>query len=250
MADVVDPLENELRGAASHLAWPETPDVAGKVHELVGDAAPRGRRWTRRATVVGLVALAGLGGSVVYASWLGVRGVGIVIDGSLVPAPVAADLGLGDRRTLAEAAAEVDFAILVPAELGEPDEAYVLTDARGGPPGGQVTLVYRAGPDLPRAEETGVGVLVTQFLGSADRGVIQKLVDSGAAVEPVMAGDGTAYWIGESHAVFYLDADGQFREDTLRAAAETLLLTRGEVTVRLEAGLPRHRVLEIAATLR
>lgn len=251
MADGDDPLERELRAAAAGLDWPATPDVSARFEHASGRAvSPRPRSWRRKtAVIVGVAAVASVAGGVVYANWLGVRGVEIIVDGTLVAAPVAADLQLGNRVSLPEAAAAVEFAILVPADLGAPDEVYLLADGDGGPPGGQVTLIYRAGPDLPRAEETGVGVLVTQFVGTADRNVIGKLVDSGAVVEPVTAGDGPAYWVSESHAVFYLDGDGQFREDTLRAAAETLLLTRAEVTVRIEAGLPRDRVVEIAETL-
>ncbi|MDQ3344367.1 MAG: hypothetical protein M3524_12480 [Actinomycetota bacterium] len=136
--------------------------------------------------------------------------------------------------------------LLIPAELGPPDEVYL--DDRI--PGGLVTLVYRASADLPPVGQTDVGALVGQFSGRTQRDFLHKIVLEGATVEAVDVGRVRGYWIsGGPHALVYLDASGEMRWETFRLAGDALVFTRGTQTVRLETGLSKDEAVALAESL-
>jgi hypothetical protein len=126
-----------------------------------------------------------------------------------------------------------------------PDEVYV-----GMPPAG-VALVYEAGPVLPPAPGSGVGLLVMQFPASFREELLTKGVGPQAEISIVQVRGRTGYWIeGEAHTLVYRDAGGRERTDTARLAGNVLLFEANGITYRIESGLPREDVIRIAESLR
>ena len=234
-------IEARLADLAQHVAFPPEPDVAARVRErLAAEAAapegrragrlPRGGRFRRRLAIP-LAALALLAGGVAAVpsarstvlDWLGIGGVTIErVPEAPTPTPSALDLG---QRIAAPAG------LLVPDELGPPDEVY-----RDGE---LVTLLYRE----PR-------ILLTQFRGRVEEPLIRKLVGPDTTVEPVRVGGEPGYWLGAAHALLYEDPAGGIREAPQRLAGPTLVWRHGDLTLRLEADITKSRALAIARSVR
>jgi hypothetical protein len=255
-------LETMLRDLRAQVSYPPVPDLAAAVGEQLR-ARPRRRReaWRltlpRRVLAVAALVLAVLGGSVLgfsptarraVAEWLGLPGVRIRVgDEARAPSPLGRDLNLGRRVTLAGAAELAGFEVRFPGSLPQPDEVYYDSE----PPGGRVTLLYRARDELPRITGTDVGLLLTQFRASIERDLIEKAVVGGGIVEPVKVNGNQGYWIGgDPHVVFFLDAYGFPMEETVRLSGHTLVWERGDVIVRLESSLSLEESLEIARSVR
>lgn len=259
-------LEARLRALGRRLRYPPAPDVHDEVLKRIEGHAPLSRhRWQgllsspRRRVVAVVLALlfavaSALGVSPgvreAAAEWLGLKGIKITFLPSILePGPAGANLKLGERVSLEEARERVSYRVLVPTlpELGEPDEVYL----RKYPPGGQVSLVYRARPGLPRASETGVGLLLSEFRGLTGEVYFEKLLGPGAKVETVAVGESRGFWLeGEPHAFLYQDEKGSVRKEDLRLAANTLIWERGELTLRLEGKLSEKEALRIAESVR
>jgi hypothetical protein len=158
-----------------------------------------------------------------------------------------ARLNLGQPLTLDQVRARVRYNVALPTALGNPDETYLLDD----PPGGQVALVYYPRPDLPQANSTGVGVLLTEFQANIhSTGVIAKGLPPGTRLEEVQVNRGRGFWMdGDPHTFFYVDARGQVETETTRLAANVLLWEQGDLTLRLESALPKDAALNIAVTV-
>ena len=170
------------------------------------------------------------------------------------PSQVGAPLALGRRVTLDEARAAVDFPVLVPTAAGfdTPGEIYLRDSGEGA----MVSFVFPARPDLPESDATGVGALLTQFQGEADRGLIEKgLSGSGAnesRLEAVSVGGERGFWIsGAPHGFFFVCYDiGECREERYRLAGNVLLWEQGGLTLRLESTLSLDEALAIAESVR
>jgi hypothetical protein len=185
------------------------------------------------------------------AGWLGLRGVRIQLSPgpTLSPRPLGTGLDLGQKLTLAEAQAHVPYRIVVPhtAGLGPPDAVYL----RSGYFDPQVTLIWHARPGLPRAHETGEGLLLTEFRASIQADLIKKFVSEATAFEPVRVNGGQGFWIaGAPHELAFVDKDGAILEDTVRLAGNVLVWEQGELTLRLEGRLGKDQALSIAASIR
>ncbi len=172
-----------------------------------------------------------------------------------LPSPTSSPEGSGSRGerfggqavSLAEARSRVGFAVVVPAELGAPDEVYV--DAVPG--GDRVTLVYLTGRGLPPSSVSGVSAVVVELRGSVERAFIGKLVGGGTTVETVSVDGAPGLWVaGAPHFLFYRDPSGEVRQETTRLSGNTLLWQRGDVTIRLEAQVTRDQALRIASSAR
>ena len=272
-------LERRLTDLGPHL-FPVTPDLATRVrHQLENDAArkmltpnrhPRDVRWELRnvpaaawmlAALVLILIAAGLtlfpAARNAIADRLGLGGVLIQwVDEIPPPEPsqVGVPLTLGRRVTLDEARAAVDFPVLVPtaADFDTPGEIYLLD----GDEGEMVSFVYPAGPGLPESDVTGVGALMTQFPGEADRGLIEKgLPDSGPSesrLEAVSVGGEPGFWIsGAPHGFFFVCYDvGECRQERYRLAGNVLLWEQDGLTLRLESTLSLDEALAIAESVR
>jgi len=236
-------LEAELRELGAVASWPESGDLAPAVSERLR-AGRRGwgsRRWTLVAAALvlllaagSLTALPGLRRAV--ADWLGLPGVRVerVESGRDLPSP-AATPELGARVSLAEAAAAVPYDLVRPKSVRNLE---VYLD------GEVVTLVSRA----PSGD---IELLITQFEGTLDKELVEKVLPRGSRLRGVVIGGRQGYWInGDPHTVLYLDPFGEIRENTVRFAGNTLLWQRGGLTLRLEVGADLRRALLIARSLK
>jgi hypothetical protein len=236
--------------------FPETPDLAAAVSERVAVTDVPRRRFRVRALVAVAAALALIMALPLVVSpdlrravadALGIGGVRIETDDHPLPVPLGAELQLGEQVTLEEARRRAPFRVLVPhlAGLHVPDEVYV-----GMPPAG-VALLYKAGPGLPPARGSRVGLLVMQFPASHEDELITKGVGPRSEVFFVEVRGRTGYWIqGEAHTVVYRDTEGRERSDTARLAGNVLVFEGNGITYRIESGLPRAEVIRIAESLR
>lgn len=264
-----DEMEAALRRLAEKIDFPEAKGLASSVRTTLEEGPLEVSRPSRRirrgmlgtpswATVVAAVValVAGIlfvspAARTAVAELLGLGGIGIRF-GESPPAPPekSPDLRLGSRTTLEEARSRSAFEVLVPGlpEFAEPDEVYYLPDI----PGGQVNLLYRPRADLPPTALPDIGMLLSQFPGSvSERDVIGKVIPSETRVESVTVGEVAGVWIeGEPHYHFYLDAEGNNRQESIRLAANTLIWVQGGITFRLESALPKERAIRIASSLR
>src|SRR4051812_2518380 len=207
-------LEQRLSQLREELDWPRTPDIArGVMARLEGEArAPAARdeepartapRRTfplaRRSLALALVALLLLAGAAVAAipgvrhavlDFFGLRGATVERRSELPPAPPPGPLHLGTRVALEQAAARIRFTPVVPADLGEPDAAYV----RHTIPGGELSLTYRPRPGLPRARPTDLGLLVNEFRGDLAPVYAGKIAGQATTVERLAVDGEPAIW--------------------------------------------------------
>lgn len=279
-------LERRLTALSREVAYPPTPDIAGRVRQRIALAPPpaRPRRWPRLALAV---AAALLLAAIVFAASprlrtavagrLGLPGVNIIqatavpvppptatplagapLPATATPSPVGAELDLGARVSLAAAQRRVGFPILVPAALGPPDAVYIalpsatpVPNSPPAPPGGLVTLVYRPRPALPAAAQTGVGLLLGEFRGRTDRVFLTKMAGPNTTITAVTVDGAPGFWLaGQPHEFLYEDPSGVVRSQTLRLAGNTLLWQHGALTLRLEADVDEATALRLAASAR
>ena len=251
-------LEQQLELLGREVAYPPTPDVAAAVAQRVGAGEPRPRRrvLSPRATwavavAVGLLLAAGAIAAVpsVRDAVLDlVRLKGVTVERIHTPpkAPGGGRVDLGEPSSLREARAALGFRPLVPTRLGEPDLVFV----RPGPPGGELSLVYRPRPGLPRSRAIDFGLLVGEFRGDLVPELLGKVVGPRTRVERLTIQGERAVWIsGAPHEVFYRRPGGGIRTDTVRLAANVLLLERGRRLIRLEGSLGLRNAIRIARSL-
>ena len=290
-AQLPDPgLEDVLRELGRSVALPETTspdgvDLARRVRlriEAAGAArpgatlrrlaSPRGLRSVRRSVVLAIAAVLVLA-AIAGAIGLGLPGLRIIsaptprpsvvagsapaspsFSSSVVPsASVSASpsspgsgLGLGRPLPLAEAQKIATFQIALP------------TDPRVGPPYsvwiddvGRVSLVWTARPALPATEESGVGLILSEFPGTLDAGYFEKILAAGSTIEPVKVAGHAGYWIsGAAHEFIYVAPDGEPTYESRRLVGDTLAWSTGAVTYRFESALGRDRTIALAETLR
>ena len=273
-----DSLELALTDLAGAIAFPApSPAFAARVRARI-EAAPapaepvwgRWRRWAsapggtrpfRRSLLIA-VALLLVAATVAAAIGLGLPGIRILFGPPPSTAPSAtvrpsgpavslapgARLGLGEQVEVAELASRAAFRVGYPTDplVGPPDSAWI--DPRKN---AQVVLVWRTRPDLPATTEPGVGMLLGQFNGRYDEGMITKMIDSGTKIERIRVGDNAGLWIsGAPHFFFYETADGRVIDDTRRWVGDTLLWTYGGLTYRLETALGLEEAIRIAESIR
>lgn len=183
------------------------------------------------------------------ADWLGLRGVRIEFTPTpSAPPSLGTGLNLGERVTLAQARTRVPFHIVIPhaPDLGPPDAVYL----RSGNFADQVTLLWHARPGLPRARETGEGLLLTEFRATVDDAFIKKISFEATTLEAVRVNGGDGFWIaGARHQFAFVDENGELLPDTVRLAGNVLLWEDGELTVRIEGKLTKDQALRIAQTV-
>lgn len=231
-------LELRLDRLGRELDWPETPDLRDGVRRRVADER-RPREW-RRPLVIALAALVVVVGALLAvpqsrSAILDFFGVGSVTIRSVDEYPeLPLESGrqfYGQRLSLAEARERAAFPIRVPSvdDLGTP-KVYYLEDVQ------QVSLVYGS-PEKPR-------LLISQIIGT---GAIEKLVNSDQTdLELVRDGDAHGVWIEGEHVLYIPQLD-----EELRLVGNTLVMERADnVTVRVEADIPKDEALEIFHSMR
>jgi hypothetical protein len=252
-------VEQQLLELGASLDWPATPQLAARVRYRVAEPS---RAWYQSrwalAAIALLIALAAL---FVYtptrdviARWFNV-GVNIQktehppTPSPLPPGPLGQRLGLGDMTTLDSARSQVQWKITIPSSLGQPDEVY-LQQPPEGPAQGEVTLVYSARPGIPVSGQTGVSVLITEARGAVDKNFFGKMLGPDTTFQEVQVNGHPGYWIaGKPHVFYFTDASGQFRNETMRLATNTLIFNNGGTIVRIEGDLTKAQALDIAKSL-
>jgi hypothetical protein len=253
-------LESALVRLGAELEFPETPDIAEAVRRrLAARPAQRYSRLPARRTLALVLVAVALALGAAFAvpparsailDLLGLSGASVERVETLpqVPLSTAAALALGEPVTLEEARGLASFGVLVPEELGAPDDVFHSSSV----PGGRVSLVYRPDGGLSRSRYTGVGLLVTEFRGDLIPDFVGKLAGQTTRIEELSVDGNPAIWLqGGPHAVTFGTPGAGIAEDTMRLAGNTLLLERGTVLVRLEGSsdLSRERAIEIAQSL-
>jgi hypothetical protein len=244
-------LELALVDLGRQIDVPPTPDLAPRVRARLAEGPAR-RSWVGRprglaialaaALVVAVGALLAVPGTrAAILEFFHLRGVTIQRVDELPTVSLQRgfnDLFLGEQVTLDEARQRADFDVLVPEALGDPDAIYF----QDNPPGGMVSFVYGT-PEEPRA-------LFTEFPATV-REVIFKKVAAGTDIAPVTVDGRQGFFLsGDPHEFGYFDRQGQFHEEIVRLAGNTLLWERGPLTLRLEADINREEALEIARSVR
>jgi hypothetical protein len=234
-------LELALRELGPEVAWPETPDLTSSVRRRI-EAAPQ-RRLASRRVAIALAVLAVAVGAVLAVppartailDWFGFGGVEIRRVTELPEVPADGRLVLGERVSLEEARRRAQHPVLLPAASGEPDAVFLDTSFPGRP----VALVY--GPAArPR-------LLVLQFSAAP---LIEKALRFETTVEEVTVDGRPGLWIeGPRHEFFYQTGAQEPARDTQRLAGNTLLWTRGELTLRLEGDLSKREAIRIAESM-
>jgi hypothetical protein len=242
-------LELALVDLGRRIEFPPTPELAPRVRtRLAAGRAPRAP-FTRRHTLALAFALLAVAIGAVMAvpqtraailEFFHLRGVAIERVEELPTVSTQQDfnkLFVGEPVSLAEARRRADFEVVVPEALGDPDGIYYQET----PPGGMVSFVYGT-LEQPRA-------LVTEFHATV-KDVILKKAAADTEIEAVNVDGEPGYWLsGEPHDFSYLDENGEFRQELVRLAGNTLLWERGPLTLRLEADVPKAQALRIARSV-
>lgn len=249
-----DGLAAALREMRPEIAWPDA-DVSGVVlatlraepvpdrsrtRRLPAKVAPRNVRVALTALLVTLL----IGGAAI-ATTIGVPGIRLrPVEGTSEPTsgPLVTNPGfLGPVTTLDAAEKAIGGPLAIPAHpaLGEP-EVHVR--------GAHASLVYRANPDLPAIGNTAVGLVVTQFPARLDRDLLEKLLDGDVRVESVSIGGIPGWWIEGRHTVLVVEA-GAPSPAPAATSGDSLLFTRGDLTIRIESAAGRVPTIAIAESL-
>jgi hypothetical protein len=252
-------VEQQLLELGASLEWPATPQLAARVRYRV--AQPSRAWYQSRWAIAAIALLIALAALVAYtptrdviARWFNLhaniqRTEHPPTPSPLPPGPLGERLGLGNSTTLDAARAQVKWTITVPKSLGDPDEVY-LQQPPDGPSQGEVTLVYSARPGIPVSGQTGVSVLITEARGAVDKNFFGKMLGPDTTFQEVTVNGHPGYWIaGKPHVFFFTDASGQFRNETLRLATNTLIFDNAGTVVRIEGDLTKAQALEIAQSL-
>jgi hypothetical protein len=236
-------LELRLDELGRALDWPEPPDLAPAVRRRI-DRQPRAPFWRRRALLIAVAAAIVAVGAVLAVpparsallDFLGIGSAEIRVVDEL-PAVQTGPLDLGNGTTLEVVRRRVPE-LLEPRgdDVGKPDHVYV----RSYEPGSPVTFLWGEA-ERPR-------LLLTQVRG---RFHFEKLVMGGATNLTVTEVNGEdAAWIeGEPHVVFVENPQGGVDLPS-RLARNTLVWSRGPVTLRLEGDLSREEAERIAEDVR
>ncbi len=253
-------LEAMLSALAGRVDWPATPQLKVVIPRRAAMAPLRLRfqaRWAMAAVAV-LVILATLLAytptRTAIADWLNLhinvrRTTALPTPSPLPSGTLGSNLGLGTQTTLDGAQAKVKWHVLVPGQLGTPDAVYLLMPP-AGPSQGEVTLVYGPRPGIATANETGVGVLVTEARGSVNEQFFEKTAGPDTTIEPVSVDGHDGWWIsGKPHMFVFVDSNNEPRFETLRLATNTLVIDDGGTVVRIEGHMTKEQALQIAETL-
>ena len=235
-----DALGLELAALSAELEWPATPSVASAVAATLAANPSRGPSWwrggwrpARRALVLGVLAavlLIGLVAGIGFA----LGGLKIIFGGtppgSPLPPELVAERGFGQRTDLDDATRQLS-GIFLPTDpaLGQPDHVYY--DARTG----AVALAWGSRTGLPADPASGLGIVVTEMRADLTTGTFVKLLHEDAVLDTTNVKGAPAYWIsGGDHFFFYLDANGNNVEGSLRLVGNALVWEREGLTLRIE----------------
>ena len=249
-------LEAALADLAGSLQLPPTPQLATAVAMAIR-SEPARRSWSfgrplRRGLGLGLVAallVVGVAAAIGFA----LGGLRITFGGpspgTAIPEEVVIERAFGDPVRLDQLTGRLAFDPVAPTldELGAPDHAYVAEP----PSGGSLALIWGDRPGFAADDQSGIGVVLTEFRADIGPETFEKMVSSGVRVEPVTVNGALGYWIeGGEHFFFYRDADGEVVDDTLRLVGTALVWERDGLTLRIEGAPDLAAALRVAESLR
>lgn len=258
-------LEQQLGELAEAIAWPATPDLRARVAPRLathGEALSQARRWelprwALAAAAVFLIVAALLAYTptrTAIADFLNLhttvhRLPYLATPTPFTPGALGQTLGLGEPTTLSQAQAGLTWKIKTPPSLGDPDAVYVQQPP-AGPSGGEVSLVYASRPDIKPAGTTGVAVLISEARGTVDEQFFGKMLGPDTTIESIKVNGHAGWWIsGRPHEFAFTDAHGNFHQETIRLATNTLIFDDNGTLVRIEADISKAQALGIAASL-
>lgn len=255
-------LEIALFDLGQELAYPPVPAVASSVRQALetGLMVPK-KGLARRFAFAAAVVLALFAGVMTFspaareavADFLGVGGIRIISPDrqpSELPPP-SEDLDLG-RRVADLAAAEqlVDFEVVAPSLEGLETPDGVFVSSLPPTEAGRVSLAYAPRSGLPRAPETDLGLLITEFEAGIEETYVKKLIATGVRVRRVVVDGNEGFWIaGGPHLLTFVDDEGRVVSEATRLAGNTLIWEREGLTLRLESALSLAEALEIAGSI-
>ena len=239
-----DLLAAELRALGESLRSETAADeVVGRILTRVADVpAPQRRRadvWLGRLAAWWRWAIAGIVGLLVVVAlvppiratvvdWFGFGGVIVRDSPGSVPSGAPEPPAIEGEMSLAHARSLVDFDVLVPGALGEPDAVDVTNERR------ILSMAWDAPDGTVRLDE---------FDGALEPVFVKKIYSDADDAEVRGA---MALWFGEPHEIAVLGSDGTTYETPPRLAGSTLIWQLGRTTLRLEGDLSRQRALAIA----
>lgn len=156
-------------------------------------------------------------------------------------------LDLGEPVTLAEAQRRLSFPIAVPAKagLGPPDRVYV----QRGSGIESVTLVYRPGAGLPEVLDSQVGLLLSEYAGSATPYFNKYVDEKQPPTQVTVARRWPGLYFPGPQQVLIRDSAGVVHNEHPRLSAPSLVWVQGVVTYRLEASINQEQALAVAASV-
>jgi hypothetical protein len=188
------------------------------------------------------------------ADHLGLRGVNIVHlpesptavptsrPGVVVPSNLGRQIGLDQARLAAGGR------LLVPSldELGPVEAIY----AQGGATARLITLVFSPPSDTQLSD--GDLILFAQLDGSLEPAVIEKGLAPESSATAVSVSGSRGFWLaGKPHYFVFRDRSGQYRQDVIRLAGNTLLWEAGaHALLRLEGAASLEQALRVASSVR
>jgi hypothetical protein len=252
-------IERRLVELGEYIDYPETPNFSAELRHRLAVQPQRLERptWRRLALVAAAAVVVLALAAVAYpptrdgiAKFLHLRGVTIERISTLPspkPTPPAPDtVGLGELVTLEQARQAANFAVRIPTEptatpairLGRTDQQPV------------VSLEYQPSAALPDPQHLGIGLLLTEFRGDLIPGFLGKFVGPDTTIEDVQVESVSGFWLaGAPHEIAMRGRNGEYRQETLRLAENTLVWERDGVTYRIESALSKADALRIAASL-
>ena len=166
----------------------------------------------------------------------------------LVTIPDTSSEWPGEPVTESEAKRRYKARIRLPRLLPGPRALYWMTP----PSTGTITAVWSPSRTLPQTSDPKVGLLFSQFVGSADINpvVLKKSIASGTTFAEVKIGKLAGRWIsGPAHSIEIVDDSGT-RAEPPRLAGNTLVWFDGTYTYRLEGNVSKALALRIARSVR
>jgi hypothetical protein len=254
-------LEARLYALGRDLEWPAAPNLVPAIRSGLSTAPRRGRRPAWRVAFAAAAAVVVTVGALLaipttrdaIAGFFHLKGVVIQrVPTNPTPAPsrgaasIGERLSLGQQVSLERAQAALPYQVIVPGSLGSPDAVYLIAP----PESHAVALVYLPRATLPQAAQTGVGALIIEFPGQVQPDLFAKMLGPDATLENVRVNGNAGYWIsGAPHGFFFIDPQGVSHEDTFRLAGNTLIWDQGGLTIRIESGLSKAEVIQLAASM-
>ena len=253
--------DRSLEQMARRFEYPPTPDIAaasrprttgdGRRSKLDSPSVVRRLSWTVALIALAVAALFAIPQTraAVLSFFARIGAIDIFIDEtaptpSPTPGPAEPSLApsggavehslalfeLGEPVGLDEARRLTDFAIAVPAALGQPDEVYVHRDA--APPA--VTLVWR--------DEDGTPISLTEIGAEA---FATKLVAEEGVTWLKIGGQG-AIWLEGPHQLQLL---GHLKTNSLLIESNVLIWAADKITYRLEGDLSQLEMVAVAESI-